>query len=147
MRAFLLVVTALAACASDIPETVYVPAPDYQQHLAIAIVLGDETAPRTGIHLRLSAMREMGPWRAVPRDSANLEACWWGGPPPEREPEVAANVHWHVQPSDSVLFNIPMPPDSTRTIRFARPGVYRLWAESHGCPRSLFSDTLTFTVQ
>lgn len=96
---------------------------------------------------RITAERRTGLWRAISRDSANLDECWWGGPPPEREPEVAANVRWHVQPSDSVTFNLPMPPDFDRTVRFARPGVYLLWAESHGCPTKLFSDTLTVRVQ
>lgn len=96
---------------------------------------------------RITAERRTGPWRAISRDSANLDECWWRGPPPEREPEVAANVRWHVQPSDSVTFNLPMPPDFDRTVRFARPGVYLLWAESHGCPTKLFSDTLTVRVQ
>jgi hypothetical protein len=143
----LVVFIALAACRETAPEHVYVPSPEYRQSLRIQIVGDSAQSLRAGAPLTLHAERRTGPWRLVARDSAMLTNCWWVRPPLAEEREVASSVTWRVDPADSVRFNLPQPPVMMREVRFARPGVYRLWAVSPGCPTRLFSDTLEFTIQ
>jgi hypothetical protein len=137
--------TALA-CTEPIPREVYVPAPDYQQSLAVQAVPGAEAPQRSGTPITLHAQRRTGPWRLVARDSAVLTDCWWRRPPPADEPEVAANVTWRVAPADSVRFNLPRPPNWEREVRFGRPGQYRLWAVSAGCHTPIVSDTILLEI-
>lgn len=131
----------------EIPDRVYVPAAEYAQSLAIA-TLGDSAQPvHAGAWVTLTAQRRTGPWRLVPRDSANLEQCWWRRPPEASEAEVAANVTWRAMPADGVTFDSPAPPEMKRRVRFARAGRYTLTAVSHGCPHALASrDTIRVVV-
>lgn len=148
-RVLLALIVALVACADpdDVPDEVYVPAPDYTQTLRIATLADSAHPARAGAWVTLTAQRRTGPWRLVPRDSANLEQCWWRRPPEASEPEVAANVTWRAQPADSVTFDSPEPPEMKRRVRFPRAGTYTLTAESHGCPHGLASrDTITIVV-
>lgn len=142
----LVLFVALAACRETVPDHVYAPSPEYQQSLRIQIVGDSGKTLRAGNALTLHAERRTGPWRLVARDSAILTNCWWVRPPPAEEREVASSVTWRVDPADSVRFNLPQPPLLVRQVRFSRPGVYRLWAVSPGCPTRLFSDTLEFTI-
>ena len=137
--------TALA-CSDAIPREVYVPAPDYQQSLAVQAIPGPEAPRRSGTPITLHAQRATGPWQLVPRDSAALSDCWWRRPPPGDEPEVAAEVTWQVAPADSVRFNLPQPPNWEREVRFGRPGRYRLWAVSTGCRTPIVSDTILLEI-
>ncbi len=139
----------LAGCTSDddVPDQVYVPAADYAQSLTIATLGDSAQPPRAGAWVTLTAQRRTGPWRLVPRDSANLEQCWWRRPPDASEPEVAANVAWRAMPAEGVTFDSPEPPEMKRRVRFIKPGTYTLTAVSHGCPHDLASrDTITVVV-
>ena len=106
----IITLAALVACREAVPAYVYVPSPVYHQYLHIAIMSDAGEPLRAGATLRLHADRHRGPWRRVARDSADLTDCWWRRPPPIDEPEVASGVDWHVDPQDSVRFNIPQPP-------------------------------------
>lgn len=144
--AVVLALLGLGACSTPEPSSVYVPAPDYRQSLTISADLSPSGSLRAGSWLTLHARRSTGPWRIVPRDQADLTDCWWRRPPPPEEGEVANNVTWRVEPSDSTLFNLPRSPEAERRLRFARPGRYRLWATSHGCRTPITSDTLEVDV-
>ena len=137
----------LWACGDSVPETVFVPGPGYQQSLRISASLDSASSVRVDAWLDLHARRESGQWQAVPKAKAKLADCWWGGPPPVSEREVAASVRWIVAPSDSVRFNLPQPPGMERRVRFARPGRYLLWAQSNGCRVLLVSDTIAVHVR
>ncbi len=135
-----------AACTEPVPATVYVPAADYAQsaHARATPAAGKAGA---GAWVPLQATVTSGPWRAIPRDSANLQDCWWRRPPPLVDTAAAARVRWLVEPAESVVFNQPRPPSWERTVRFPRPGTYRLWATAPGCGGPVTSDTVVLVVE
>lgn len=132
----------LLGCADPpVPPTVYVPAADYAQALAIGT-----GAARAGEWTTLEARLSAGPWRPVPREEADLTDCWWRRPPPPTDSSAASRVTWRVEPADSVRFNLPTSPTAPRQVRFPRPGTYRLWAVAPGCRTPVTSETLTVQV-
>lgn len=135
-----------AGCTEPVPPTVYVPAADYAQSADAGHALADSSA-RAGQWVPLRATVTAGPWRPVPRDSANLEDCWWRRPPPAVDTAAAARVRWMVEPADGVVFNQPRPPSWERTVRFPQPGTYRLWATAPGCGGPVTSDTVVLVVE
>lgn len=144
-RASLLLLLA-AGCTEPVPPTVYVPAADYAQSVHASATL-DAGPARAGAWVPLEATVTAGPWRPVPRDSANLQDCWWRRPPPPVDTAAASKVNWTVEPADSVVFNQPRPPVWARAVRFPRPGTYRLWATTSGCAGGVTSDTVEIVVK
>ena len=73
---------------------------------------------------------------------------WIGYVPPPQEDEVAANLRWYVDPVEGAEFDAAAPkpvPIEQRAVRFAKPGTYRLWADSYP-PIDARSNTLQVEV-
>jgi hypothetical protein len=135
------------ACSGD-PPVVFVAGEGFRE--TIQISTGAGMSPAIGVNqpLTLHARRTSGPWAAIPRGELQGEQCWWSAAPPAVEPEVADNVRWLVKPdSAAALFNIRYRTDRTREVRFSKPGVYSLTAQSNvSCSVPAFVDTLMIRV-
>jgi hypothetical protein len=135
------------ACSGD-PPVVFVAGEGFRETLQISTGAG--MSPVIGVNqpLTLHARRTSGPWAAIPRGELQGEQCWWGAAPQEIEPEVADNVRWLVKPdSAAALFNIRYRTNRTRDVRFSKPGVYSLTAQSNvSCSVPAFVDTLMIRV-
>lgn len=135
------------ACSGD-PPVVFVAGEGFEETLQISTGAGASPVITVNEPLILHARRTSGPWAAIPRGEAPGEGCWWGAAPPEIEPEVADNVRWSVKPdSAAALFNIRYRTDRTREVRFSKPGVYSVTAQSSlSCGVSALVDTLMIRV-
>ena len=141
-----LIVLLLVACDAGAPEHVYV------RTSSVSVVVTARAADsrvRVGDWLQLRASRTTtGQWQKVRFADLPKAAPWLGSVPPEREPEVAANLRWYADPMDGVEFDNPLTrstPPGERGVRFARPGTYRLWATSYA-PQDATSNTLQIEV-
>jgi len=142
---FALLVLLLGACDPGTPEYVYVRT----SSVTVTVSAQAQSHVRVGEWLRLRASRTAtGPWQKLRFADLPKDAPWIGYIPPEREPEVAANLRWYAEPMDGVEFDNPVTafaPPVDRGVRFARPGTYRLWATSHP-PLDARSNTLQVEV-
>ena len=117
-----------AAACQDEPRIVYVPATPP----AVELMLGASAIEvAVGKPVVLHAERRYrGEWKQVERSSLGAGQCWLGRPPPDREPEVADNLHWRVSPEGAARFNVEYRNDRTRQVVFAEPGTFTLRATS-----------------
>lgn len=126
-RALLPVVFAVAGC-QDEPRFVYVPASPPVVELLVS-ASATEVAVGAPIVLR-AERRYRGEWRQVERASLRDGQCWLGRPPPEREPEVADNLHWQASPEGAAHFNVVYRQDRTREVTFSQAGTFLLHSTS-----------------
>jgi hypothetical protein len=95
------------------------------------LVSASATEVAVGAPVILRAERGyQGEWKRVERASLRDGQCWLGRPPPEREPEVADNLHWQVSPEGSARFNVVYREDRTREVTFSQAGTFALQATS-----------------
>jgi hypothetical protein len=145
MRALVLLILALGACSPSTPEYVYVRT----SSVVVTVTVRSESRVKVGEWLRLQASRATsGHWEKVHFSDVPQESAWIGYIPPEHEPEVAANLRWFAEPMEGVEFDSTVPrPVSIldRAVRFAKPGIYRLWASSHA-PLDATSNSLQIEV-
>lgn len=73
----------------------------------------------------LNAQRKTsGNWRRIASHELMPGQCWMAALPPEREKEVADNLHWVVEPQGAATFNIDFRPDHTRAVSISKEGVF-----------------------
>jgi hypothetical protein len=146
----LLLALVLCACSrhnsgDSVPEFVYLRT----QSVVVTVTIRADQRVTVGEWLRLRATRAItGEWQKIPFRELPAGTPWIGYVPPERENEVAGNLHWFAQPSDGVLFDAWAPKPVgilERAVKFARPGTYRLWATSHA-PIDTTSNSLMVEV-
>ena len=141
-----LAVLLTAACSRE-PSEVFVPGPSFSQSIRLSTAQGERATVRVEQPLILHAQRTSGPWIAAERASLPPDACWLVSPPADTEPEVAGNLRWLVEPPDSATFNVQLRLDQTREVRFSRPGVYQLSAQSSAwCTQPYDGNNLTVSV-
>ena len=134
------------SCSQD-PSEVFVPGPSFSQSVQLSTAQGERATVRVEEPLILHAQRISGPWVEVARDSLAPDACWLVSPPPELEDEVAGNLRWLVEPPGSVTFNVELRLDFTREVRFSKPGIYQLSAQSSAwCKKPHSGNTVTVEV-
>jgi hypothetical protein len=132
----------LPACAPEPqPEFVYVPAENY----TISVRISVPGKARAGEWVALSAERRAGPWKRVRRNEVPPGFVPFGKPPPEHEPEVAANLHWMTEPGGAI-FDVPPAPTDKRKVQFPKPGTYQVWARN-AYPTDAKSNVVTVTVK
>jgi len=119
----------LAACQPQ-PDRVFVPGTPFKHEVRVATDQGFTARLRVGDWLPLHATRETGPWVAVERTSLGKDGCWVAPPPPAREEEVAAELHWTARPAGKAEFDSGLSEDHTRRVRFSAPGRYVIGASS-----------------
>ena len=142
-----LAIALLSGCYSP-PDFVFVPGEDFDQSLSIRSEQGLAATVRPDEGLVLHAVRTSGPWIEVRRDSLPVDACWWASPPEPVEEEVAGSVRWRSTPEEAAEFNLDLRTDGTREVRFSRPGVYDLTAESGAwCTSEPYSAPETIRVE
>lgn len=143
--AIALMVLSLAACDSGAPEYVYVRT----SAVTVTVTAQSESRVRVGDWLRLRASRATaGQWQKLRFADVPTSTPWIAYVPPEHESDVAASLRWFAEPMDGVEFDNPVtravsPVD--RGVRFARPGMYRLWATSYA-PQDATSNSLQVEV-
>lgn len=123
---------AALACGSPPPEYVWVAGPGFEA--AVQVRLAEDAAAEcsVGDRVHLQADRSTGPWVRVRHREIDPGTAWLVQPPAAQEHDVQANVRWLVSPPGAAEFNVFMAWDLTsRRVRFAEPGTYTLWAESH----------------
>jgi hypothetical protein len=150
VRAFLvplLAVSGLPAC-QDEPRMVYVPVSPPEVELRVSV---SSTVVTVGAPVVLYAERYYrGEWQQVEKASLSKEQCWLGRPPPEREAEVADNLHWQSSPTQSARFNTVYRPDRTREVVFSQAGSHVLRASSVvycGSGQDVEAKPITITVR
>ena len=142
-----IVLMCLAVSCESEPKYIYVPGPGFAQKLTVAAGTGRNGDLRVGEWLDLKATRTTGPWIRVERPKGNQPDCWWRRPPPRIEEDVQSNVTWHVEPSGYAVFNVPGSLNlRERSVRFTRPGNYKLSAASAGCGGPFGSNVIEVTV-
>jgi hypothetical protein len=147
MRSFVigLIASSLTACAAAAPEHVYVRT----SSVRVTVTVQSESGVRVGDWLRLRASRATtGEWQKVRFADLPKDTPWLGYIPPPEESAVAASLRWFAEPLDGVEFNNPaagIVALDERAVKFARPGIYRLWATSH-LPLDATSNTLQVEV-
>lgn len=67
-----------------------------------------------------------GSWTRIRSRELKPDQCWMAALPPQREPAVADNLHWIVEPGGAASFNTDFRPDHTRTVVLSKPGIYTL---------------------
>ena len=149
MRTAGLLVSALAgvaACGTELPARVFVPADSYAESFDVTTAQGDSATVAVAEALMLHGVRRSGPWVEVERASLPADACWWAPPPEPVEDEVAGNLRWHADPPGGVKFG-GFRADLARDVTFSAPGRYLVWAESSGwCSEPYSGDTLVVDV-
>ena len=143
----LLVCFLTISCGSE-PPYVYVPAEGFKQSLTVSALTPQDRAVRVGEWVALKATRMTGPWKRIKRSLKEPGDCWWVRPPKAIEEEVQGNVTWHVEPSGNAVFNLPGKGWKLweRSVRFTKPGLYRLSATSAGCGSRFRSNVIEITV-
>ena len=134
-----------AGCGETSPEFVYVRTDSVT--VVVTVRAGNRVPVNTWLPLQASRTTT-GEWRKVPFTEVAPDTPWIGYIPPPREDEVAANLRWYVEPVEGAEFDAMAPrpvPIQQRAVRFSRPGVYRLWADSHP-PIDARSNTLQVEV-
>jgi hypothetical protein len=148
-RAFPLAIIASIAC-SERPSRVYVAGESFRHGVHVTTAQGETARVKVGESLRLHASRRSGPWVEKAAKDVPDDGCWLS-PPLDHEPEVAASLKWTADPQGAATFDIPSAAalnagDFTRTVRFSRPGEYRLTGDSAlACSRET-SNAITVTV-
>lgn len=121
----LAIIACTSACQPE-PRFVYVPVLPPEVTL---FARASDIEATAGTALVLYAERQYrGQWKRVERKALPDGQCWVVRPPPERESEVADNLHWQVTPQESVHFNTGMRSNHTREVTFERAGTYVLSA-------------------
>ena len=145
-----IVLAALLACGpfgvpEQTPEFVYLRT----DSVIVSLTVFAEAQAQVDRWLPLRATRTTtGEWRRVPYREVAENTPWLGYAPPEREDAVAASLRWYAEPADGVVFDawVPRPvPIDQRAVKFAKPGVYRLWATSYA-PLDATSNALQIRV-
>jgi hypothetical protein len=134
-----------SGCGEPTPEFVYVRTDSVT--VVVSVRAEGHVAVNTWLPLRATRATS-GEWRKVPFTEISPDTPWIGYVPPPKEDEVAANLRWFVEPVDGAEFDASAPkpvPIQQRAVRFSKPGVYRLWAESHP-PIAARSNTLQVEV-
>jgi hypothetical protein len=110
------------------PQLVYVlQAP---QSIELAASASHQTA-KVGEPVVLHAARTtQGVWRQIQAKDLAADQCWMVAVPPVKEPEVADNVLWRVEPASGVRFNTDFRRNRTREVTIDRPGTYTLRAST-----------------
>ena len=124
-------VVPLLAC-ERVPARVFVQGTPFRHDVRVTTEQGDRASVVVGQPLRLHATRKSGPWIEKLGSEAPEDGCWTEVARSE-EPEVAALLRWHTEPSGFSGLDVPTlvsGDDRTRTIRFSRAGEYRLSATS-----------------
>jgi len=138
---------ALTGCDHE-PSLVYVPAKPPEVIVEASVSAVDAVVGET---LTLHARRfYRGEWEQVKRKSLPEGACWMRRPPPEREDEVADNIHWTVDPGEQAKFNLDFRSDHTRTVTFSAPGQYRISGSSSvwcGSPVSVEPESILVEIR
>lgn len=139
--------TALTACDTA-PAMVYVPESPSEITLTVR---ASATEVDAGTPVVLHAERRTrGRWRQVSREGLPEEACWLTAPPPDHEPEVAANLRWVAAPPDGARFNVGLREDGAREVTFSAPGTFVLTATSSawcGSRAGVSASPLTIVVR
>jgi hypothetical protein len=150
VRALLVAACAVSACRpgdrlEKPPEFVYLRT----DSVNVSVTVYSDDQAQVDMWLPLRATRTAtGTWRRVPYREVEVGTAWLGYVPLEREDDVAASLHWYVEPRDGAVFDAwaPRPvPINQRAVKFSKPGVYRLWATSYA-PLDAMSDTLQVRV-
>ena len=113
------------------PEFVYFPGADVE----VEVRIQGPVEAEVGRWYTLSATRSVrGTWNRVEWKDHFVNEAWFGAPPQEFEPEVAANLTWHTDPPGvakldccGVVAGDPM----KRQIQFLTPGTHKLYATSY----------------
>ena len=150
MKMLLAAACVVSACASGCapeqpPEFVYLRTDAVS--VTVTVRAEPEVAVDTWLPLR-ATRATTGAWSKVRYSEVTEGTAWLGYVPPEREDEVAANLRWYADPAEGVVFDawVPRPvPVEQRAVKFAKPGIYRLWATSHA-PLDATSNTLEVRV-
>jgi len=136
----------VTACSQE-PSEVFVPGGSFSQSIQLSTAQGDHATVHVDEPLILHAQRTSGPWVGAHRASLPPNACWLVSPPSSIEPEVAGNLRWFVEPPGPATFNVQLRLDRTREVRFSKPGVYHLSAQSSvWCAEPYTGNTLTVEV-
>lgn len=136
------------SCERESPY-VYVPDRGFKQSLTVSALTPHSRAVRVGEWVALKATRMTGPWKRIKRSLKEQGDCWWISPPQAIEKEVQSNVTWHVEPSGNAVFNLPGKGWKLweRSVRFTKPGQYRMSATSAGCGSRFRSNVIEITVR
>jgi len=135
MQYLLILLLVLTCSCQSEPRYTYIPGQGFTQTLMVSPALPKNRDLRVGEWLELKATRTTGPWQRVKKSEDHAPGCRWTEPPPDIENEMQSSVRWHVDTKDCAVFNIPgLHNIRQRLVRFTRPGQYRLWAASSGCP-------------
>ena len=118
----------LASACQQESRWVYVPVVPPEVELAVQ---PSASSAAVGEAVLLHGQRRYrGTWKQVEKASISPEQCWLARPPPEREPEVADNLHWQAVPGSGARFNTGLRSDRAREVVFSEPGTYVLHATS-----------------
>ncbi len=141
----LAVAVVAAGCVEPTPEFVYLRT----DSVRVVVTVSAESPVPVGTWLPLRASRAIsGEWRKVPFAEVAPDTPWLGYVPPPTEDEVAANLRWYIDPVEGAEFDASAPkpgPIEQRAVRFSKPGIYRLWADSYP-PIDARSNTLQVEV-
>jgi len=126
--AFLMVLLSALTGCDQMPEFVFIL--EFPQ----TVVLTTTASPlrvHIGDKVVLSAQRvTKGIWKRIPSKLLTPEQCWMAAIPPERESEVADNLHWVVNQSDSAKYNTDFRPDHTRAVTMSAAGMFSFSAST-----------------
>lgn len=126
------VLVALGSCAAPPPDEVWVRDPGSEVSVRITLGQTPQESVRVGQWIDLHADRSTGRWIRVRSKDLEPGVRWLVQPPPAEEVGVESNVRWFVEPEGGAEFNLPTAGDRlSRRVRFAAPGTYTVWAQSH----------------
>ena len=124
-----------------------VPGPAFSESINLATEQGLRATVVAGESLILHASRRSGPWVAVGLETLPEGACWLARVPRDPEFEVADNIRWVVDPSESAKFNLGVRSNRTREVRFSELGLYSITGVSSSwCGEDFGGDTLVVEV-
>lgn len=128
-----------------LPEDVFVAAEGFRQTV---VATASRPTARVGEAIELHAVRRTGPVVRAKRSALLPGTCWWSEPPPAVEDEVAANLHWTIEPSGAHRFDDGLDMHLHRTVTFSRPGTYQVRGHSAGpaCLPELVSDPIELRI-
>lgn len=142
----LLIAVGLSACEQK-PAFVFVLEAPQRVELVASASSGKV---RVGQAVVLTAQRRTrGTWKRIAWRELKEDQCWMAAIPPERETEVADNLHWVVEPQGAATFNTDSRPDRTREVALSREGVFSfrsstaVWCEPG---RSVYAPSIRIEV-
>ncbi|MBW7469844.1 hypothetical protein QQF73_09700 [Marinobacter sp. M216] len=137
-----LLVFFLNGCSDQEPAKMYIPGPEFQQSLEIAISVKQA---RVGKDILLNAERRSSGFIEV-REVDSEGGCVFTSKPPESEGNVALNLQWKIEPDDG-SYDFGFTESGERTLKFSREGIYSIQARSSlWCPPGILSNKLTIKV-